>query len=595
MSRFFDGTRGGIPRDAHAPHARGRHRMSALVGAAAASVVLTLGLAMPAAAAPPGGPSPLPQLSTAQPGTLKACESLVDFAFPSTKITQVSRVAAGTVSNGGQPIGEHCLVRGSMNERVSTFDGQTYAIGFEMRLPSAWAGRFLYQGNGGLDGSVAPALGATRGGESGLQMGFAVISSDAGHNGSQNPLFGREPQARLDYGYQAVGTLTPMAKALITDAYGRGPDRSYITGGSNGGRHTMVAAARYADQYDGFLAISPGFNLPQAAVAQLWGAQQWAQVATTPADLSTAFTPAERTLVAQAILARCDRLDGLADGMVQNSATCQQAFSIKRDVPRCTGERNGTCLTKEQQAVIGEIFAGAHTSNNKEIYSSFPFDPGLTQSGWAGWKFGSPITRDAPAVGFIFTTPPADPSILADLQGYALGFDVDTEAAKIYATSGIYTESSMSFMTPPDPTHLDTLRDRGAKMIVIHGASDGVFSPDDTAAWFDELDRNNRGNAEQFARYFEVPGMGHVAGGPATDQHHGLAALVDWVEQGSAPDQLIASVNPANPEVPATWSPTRTRPLCVYPQVAQYVSGDPESASSFACERPRPGLAYGTR
>ncbi|HEY9306408.1 MAG TPA: tannase/feruloyl esterase family alpha/beta hydrolase [Microbacterium sp.] len=595
MSRFFDGTRGGIPRDARSRHARRRHRLSALVGAAAASVVLTVGLAMPAAAAPPGSTSSLPQLSPAQPGTLQACESLVDFAFPSTKITQVSRVAAGTVSNGGQPIGEHCLVRGTMNERVSTFDGQTYAIGFEMRLPSAWAGRFLYQGNGGLDGSIAPALGATRGGESGLQMGFAVISSDAGHNGSQNPLFGREPQARLDYGYQAVGTLTPMAKALITDAYGRGPDRSYITGGSNGGRHTMVAAARYADEYDGFLAISPGFNLPQAAVAQLWGAQQWATVATTPADLSTAFTPAERTLVAQAILARCDGLDGLADGMVQNSTTCQQAFSIKRDVPRCTGERNGTCLTKEQQDVIGEIFAGAHTSNNKAIYSSFPFDPGLTQSGWAGWKFGSPITRDAPAVGFIFTTPPADPSILADLQGYALGFDVDTEASKIYATSGIYTESSMSFMTPPDPTHLDTLRDRGAKMIVIHGASDGVFSPDDTAAWFDELDRNNGGDAERFARYFEVPGMGHVAGGPATDQHRGLAALIDWVEQGSAPDQLIASVNPANPEVPADWSRTRTRPLCVYPEIAQYISGDPESASSFACETPRPGLAYGTR
>jgi feruloyl esterase len=595
MSRFFDRARRSIRQDERSPHARARHRLASLIGAAAASVILVVGLAAPAAAAPPGNSDQPPQLAAAQPGALQECETLTAFTFPSTKIAQVSRVAAGTVSNGGSPIGEHCLVRGSMNERVSTFDGQTYAIGFEMRLPVDWAGRFLYQGNGGLDGSVTPALGATRGGESGLQLGFAVISSDAGHNGSQNPLFGREPQARLDYGYQAVGTLTPMAKALIADAYGRGPDRSYITGGSNGGRHTMVAAARYADEYDGFLAIAPGFNLPQAAVAQLWGAQQWAKVAASPADLGTAFTPAERTLVAQAILTRCDGLDGLADGMVFDSTACQQAFSIKRDVPRCDGERDGTCLTKEQQSVIEDVFAGARTSNNREIYSSFPFDPGLTQSGWAGWKFGAPITRDAPAVGFIFTTPPADPSILADLQGYAMGFDVDTEAAKIYATSGIYTESAMSFMTPPDPTHLDTLRDRGAKMIVIHGAADGVFSPDDTAAWFDELDRNEGGDAEQFARYFEVPGMGHVAGGPATDQHSGLAALVAWVEQGAAPEQLVASVNPANPEVPADWSPTRSRPLCVYPQVPQYVTGDPESASSFVCEMPHPGLAYGTR
>ena len=79
------------------------------------------------------------------------------------------------------------------------------------------------------------------------------------------------------------------------------------------------------------------------------------------------------------------------------------------------------------------------------------------------------------------------------------------------------------------------------------------------------------------------------------DQHRGLAALVAWVEQGTAPEQLVASVNPTNPEVPADWSPTRSRPLCVYPQVPQYAAGDPESASSFVCETPHPGLAYGTR
>ena len=126
-------------------------------------------------------------------------------------------------------------------------------------------------------------------------MGFAILSSDAGHGPHQTPLFGLDPQARLDYGYQAVGKLTPMAKSVIAAAYGRGPDRSYFAGVSNGGRHTMVAAARYADQYDGFLAIAPGFNLPKAAVAQLWGAQQYAKVATTTNDLSTALTAAGTT------------------------------------------------------------------------------------------------------------------------------------------------------------------------------------------------------------------------------------------------------------------------------------------------------------
>ena len=152
----------------------------------------------------------------------------------------------------------------------------------------------------------------------------------------------------------------------------------------------------------------------------------------------------------------------------------------------------------------------------------------------------------------------------------------------------------MSFMTPPNPTNLDTLMDRGAKMIVIHGASDGVFSPDDTAAWYEDVDDRYRGNAEGFVRYYEVPGMGHVAGGPATDQHQALAALIAWVEQGTAPD-LVASVNPTNNEIPAGWSLTRTRPLGAYPSIAQYTSGDPESAASFLCvDGPRRGNSYDT-
>ena len=151
-----------------------------------------------------------------------------------------------------------------MFDRVSTVDGKSYAIGFEMRLPDAWNGRFFYQANGGTDGSVVTASGGFGGGPatSPLAQGFAVISSDAGHNAAQNPTFGIDPQARLDYGYQAVAKLTPMAKAVIQTAYGKGPDRSYFGGCSNGGRHTLVAASRYADQYDGFLVGDPGLRLP---------------------------------------------------------------------------------------------------------------------------------------------------------------------------------------------------------------------------------------------------------------------------------------------------------------------------------------------
>jgi hypothetical protein len=565
--------------------------MKFLTGTLSAAMLLSL-------AACGGGsddPPPLPRLAAAQAAPLANCTGLAGaFSFARTAIDSAALVGAGTLTNGGAPVGEHCLVRGKMNQRVSTVDSQAYAIGFEMRLPREWNGRFLYQGNGGTDGVVSPATGAFVGGgplRHALQQGFAVISSDAGHSAAQNPLFGLDPQARLDYGYQAVGTLTPMAKAMIRSAYGKGPDRSYIGGTSNGGRHAMVAAARLPGEYDGFLAISPGFNLPKAAVAQLYGAQQWAAVATDLANLETALPQNERKLIADAILGKCDALDGAADGLVQDVEACRSAFDLARDVPTCAGARNGTCLTAAQKAAVQNVFAGARNSKGEALYARWPYDPGMVQPGWADWKFRNSVgaARDPVALAFIFSSPPESASVLSNTLDYALKFNFDVDAPRIFATSGIYTESAMSFMTPPNPTQLDTLRERGAKMIVVHGNSDGVFSVDDTTAWYESLNARHGQRAGDFTRFFRVPGMGHSRGGPATDQFDALTALVNWVEGGIAPDRIIASArgvgNPGgvNSDVPANWSPGRTRPLCPHPQIARYVGGDIESASSFAC------------
>lgn len=538
-----------------------------------------------------------PQLSPAQGAALAACTTLASsFSFASTTVTAASAVPAGTLANAGTPVGEHCLVQGRMNQRTSSVDGQAYAIGFEMRLPKDWNGRFLYQGNGGTDGVVSPAVGGFSGGgplRNGLQQGFAVISSDAGHNGAQNPLFGLDPQARLDYGYQAVGTLTPMAKALIKAAYGKGPDRSYIGGSSNGGRHAMVAAARYAPEYDGYLAISPGFNLPKAAVAQLYGAQQWARVATDVNNLETALPVGERRLVANAVLAKCDALDGVADGLVQDVEACRSAFDLTRDVPTCAGARDGTCLTAAQKTSIANVFAGARNSAGTALYARWPYDAGMVANDWANWKFRNSVgaARDPVAVAFIFSSPPENASVLSNTLDYALTFNFDTQAPRIFASTSVYTQSAMSFMTPPNPTKLGAVRARGGKMIVVHGASDGVFSVDDTTAWYDALGAEFGGATQQFVRFFRVPGMGHSRGGPSTDQFDGLQALVEWVEQGKAPERIVAGARGAgnaggvNADVPSTWAPNRTRPLCPHPTIARYKAGDPEVAASFACER----------
>ncbi|WP_188805976.1 tannase/feruloyl esterase family alpha/beta hydrolase [Citricoccus zhacaiensis] len=558
-------------------------RRAAVAGAAAVGLLLSSsGMALAGTSVPAASATSTATVGIGTSAAAPDCAALSGFEFESTTITGAEVVAAGTLTNRGEDIGEHCLVTGQMNERTSPVDGEEYAIGFEMRLPKDWSGQYLYQANGGLDGSVSTALGRVGGGESGLQMGMAVISSDAGHSGSQNPTFGLDPQARLDYGYQAVGTLTPMAKALVEEAYGSAPEYSYLTGGSNGGRHTMVGASRYTDEYDGFLALAPGFNLPQAAVAQLWGAQQWNTVATSD-DLNSALTPPERVLLAEAILAQCDDLDGLADGLVQDQAGCGEIFSVADHVPTCEADRDGTCLSEEQKAVVTTVFDGATTSDGTAVYSSFPYDPGLVQPGWGSWKFDSPISRDSVAVGYIFSTLPYAPALNDQaLRDFVLNLDIDEANASIYATEGIYTESAMEFMTPPD-LEFNDLKASGGKMMVIHGASDGVFSSDDTSAWYRELNEAHGGDASDFVQYYEVPGMGHVSGGPATDQHDALAALVSWVEDGEQPERLEAWVNPANEQVPEDWSSERSRPLCIYPAVATYTGGDTESAASFEC------------
>jgi feruloyl esterase len=527
-----------------------------------------------------------------------SCDDLAgSLQYPNTTFTSSVAVAAGELKQAGKDILAHCLLTGKMFERVSPVDGQTYSIGFEMRLPLNWNQRFFYQANGGLDGNIAPATGAVSGGgplTGALMQGFAVISSDAGHNAAQNPGFGLDPEARLDYGYQAVGKLTPMAKSVLHSAYGRGPHHSYIGGCSNGGRHTMVAASRYPKDYDGYLVGAPGFNLPKAAIASIAGSQQYASISDGSAimagpfaglpDLSTGFSMMARQLVAQKVLERCDALDGLADGLVQATIACQSVFNLERDVPTCSGAPDGTCLSQAQKIAIGNVFAGPKDSLQKPIYNRFPFDAGVAASGTSFWEFLSPLLLDSVAVGFAFQTPPVNPMTFNPIA-FALTSDVNLLASAIQATDATYTESAQSFMVPPTLTRLDGMRRNGGRMIVYHGASDPIFSPIDTADWYSNL---NHGSKEA-VRLYMVPGMNHCGDGPATDQFDLLTPLVRWVEQGRPPADVEAKArgaeNPGGPnvEVPVDWSPNRTRPLCPYPTVAVYRSGDVERASSFVC------------
>jgi hypothetical protein len=527
-----------------------------------------------------------------------ACDaaSFTRLGLPATRI-----VSAAAVKDDARA-GAHCVLRGAVNERTGT-DGKRYAIGFEMRLPDRWNGNYFDQVNGGNDGAVVPAYGNLGGAQldNALARGYAVLSSDSGHDSQANRdaglvagnVFGFDAQARLDYGYAANVTLTPLAKTIIERYYGRRPERSYMVGCSNGGRHALVGATRLAREFDGFLAGAPGYNLPQVALQHAWDIQSFLQV---DDDVRDAFSRDDMRLVADGVVAQCDALDGAADGSVGAIASCQRTFDIERLA--CGENGKGQCLKPQQVAALKRSFAGPVDKSGRRLYASWPFDAGLGSSDWRAWKLESPIpafagapliaTLGAGSLAQVFTTPPTAVTGSSQvLLAYLRSFDFDRDAPKIEATTPVYSVSAMDFMAPTDwrNPRLAELKAAGGKVIVYHGASDGAFSLQATIDWYDKVRANNGGDVSDFARFYPVPGMTHCDGGPATDRFDAFAALVAWVEQGTAPGSLLASVRANNEELPASWSKTRSRPLCDWPKVARYRGvGDVEAAASFVCE-----------
>lgn len=495
----------------------------------------------------------------------------------------------------------HCEVIGKINPRTGV-DGKSYAIGFHLRLPDNWNERFYFQGGGGTDGSIGDALGGGA-----VAKGYAVVSTDAGHdnvidydsNAGGTAAFGVDPQARIDYGYNAVDDVTQVARHIFKLYYGKRPHYSYFVGCSNGGRQGMVASQRFPTYFDGIVAGDPGFDLPKAAVAEAWNEQALAPLATRLSTngqpyLPDTFSDADLALAANAILAACDDLDGLVDGIVDNYAACTNwRVYPQLEAIQCTGPKTTGCLSAGQVEALKMIYAGPENSRGKALYSDWQWDPGI--SGILSlrlWSLGLPAAPGQPLVNnalnltlgggalpLVFVTPPAITPVTG-LEAYIFGFNFDTDAPKIFKTSGIYTESSMEFMTARS-TDVSSFKHHGGKLIIYNGNSDGVFSPHDIVRWYNAMNATMHDKAQNFARLFLVPGMGHCGGGPGTTVFDAFAPLVNWVENGIAPDSIIATAPPGTP-----W-PGRTRPLCPYPKQARYIgSGDINNAANFRCELP---------
>ena len=499
-------------------------------------------------------------LTVAAPAEPVSCEAFADSLSMQGLVTlTASRTVAagqGEAAPGGAAsmLPEHCLVEGVINQREG-FGGVEYGIGFQLRLPTEWSGRFLLQGGGGLNGMVRPAIGPVAAGDTpALARGFAVASHDSGHRGEVfDASFNADQRASLDFAESAVPVVTQTARTLTAMFYGREPHHSYMTGCSTGGREGMLASQRYPELFDGIVIGAPAMRPGHSNLAIEWAQVQLNRTLPASAEGPASFAPAEIAAIERELTRQCDVADGREDGIVANVAACR-AFDVEPLV--CQPGDSGECLSPERAEALGAIMAGPQDASGRPVYVPFPWDTGIT---WSGP--GLP--------GFL---PAGQPSPFGPAST-ARSMDVDARLHGLrWDAAGRLTDTAYW-------TNLSTYLGRGAKLMFFHGVSDPWFSAWDTWDYFQRAaEANGEAAWNDAARFYMVPGMGHCSGGDAYDSFDMLGPLVDWVEREEAPGPVTAH---------RTSGEEAAMPLCPHPSYAHYTGGDASTPSSYECRSPQ--------
>ena len=446
----------------------------------------------------------------------------------------------------------HCLVEGVINQRTG-FGGVEYGIGFQLRLPADWNGRFLLQGGGGLNGSVNAAIGPVASGSTpALARGFAVASHDSGHKGAVfDTSFYADQRAALDFAESSVPAVAQTARLLTMMFYGQEPHHSYMTGCSTGGREGMLASQRYPELFDGIVigapAMRPGHSNLAIENAQVLLNATLPSGAKGPASL----TSAELAVVDRELTRQCDAVDGRSDGIIANVSACRD---FDATALQCKAGETEGCIAPNRAEAVRKAMAPLQASNGMPVYSAYPWDTGITFSG-PGLPGFLPVGQGGPL------GPPSS----------AREMDVDQRIHDVrWDAAGRLTDTAYW-------TNLSTYLGRGSKIMFFHGVSDPWFSAFDTWDYYQRAREANGAEAwDDAARFYMVPGMGHCAGGNAFDNFDLLGPMVDWVENGVAPASVTARRSSGEAEMP----------LCPHPTYAHYTGGDEDSAASYECRMP---------
>lgn len=489
-----------------------------------------------------------------------SCENLANLKLDGVEITNAVSVAAGATVPASYPhyagtLPEHCRVEGVIHRRKGV-GGEEFGIGFALALPAkdAWNGDFIMQGGGGGNGVINYPVGAGYAGDKpALDRGFAVASTDTGHKAKTGPFdfsFRRDQEAYLDFAYKANAEVAGLAQKIIATYYAKPAGYSYFVGCSTGGREGMILSQRYPTVFNGIVSGDPAMRtgLSNLAIGK-WIPVAYNQAAPKDAtgkpEIAKLLTDDQRKLFMDALLKKCDAIDGIADGMIFDPLGCH----FDPAVLSCKAGQTQGCIAPQTVAAIKKAFAGPKNEYGTQVYPGFLYDTGITE------KHPIPGLLNLSDNGLFgpYTT--------------ATTIDVDKEA--LHASDPL---------VEPASTNLTTFSGNGGKLIFFHGDSDPWFSPLDTLDYYRSLEAANGGadEVEKWSRFFLVPGMSHCGGGPSLDHFDMLTAVVNWVEKGVAPESVIAT---------GRSFPGRSRPLCAYPKHAQYLGhGNTEDASNFNCQ-----------
>jgi feruloyl esterase len=437
--------------------------------------------------------------------------------------------------------------------RLSPVAGSNIKV--EVWLPKQWNRKLMGLGGGGFDGSLGPngtdALGKAVG------QGYATVATDVGHTPtpSLETWVHDQPEKLVDFGHRGNHLAAVVAKQVVVAYYGRPANKSYFVGCSNGGRDAIMEASRYPTDYDGVVAGAPAVHY-LAVVTQL----VWYSRAVGAPGLAAGLN-GKLGLVHDAILKKCDALDGVTDGVLENPRQCR----FDPAELACKSGDGAACLTQPQVTALQKIYGGARLGDGELVID--PPSPGSegAAGNWEAW-----VTGPVPAIaGQEFYR-----WMVYDKPGWKIDeFDLDRDYRAARARLGPIINA--------DNQDLAAFTRRGGKLIVYQGWDDPAITPNSTIRFFEEAKRRIGPRLSNQLRLFMVPGMMHCGGGPGATTFDMQRALEDWMERGKAPDRVLALKSDGG-------APKPTHPLCAWPATARYLGkGSPRDAANYVCTKPR--------